>query len=109
MKQLSETVGQPQQNGIAIATSTQQQQQQPPPLALQRHCAEDLASNGEQKQQQTPQQQQQLMQSPTNKSGLQLALTVNGSIGSSSSSSSNFLAQNGKNGSENGKWMFIYI
>ncbi|XP_004517323.1 GTP cyclohydrolase 1 isoform X2 [Ceratitis capitata] len=102
MKQLSETVGQPQQNGIAIATSTQQQQQQPPPLALQRHCAEDLASNGEQKQQQTPQQQQQLMQSPTNKSGLQLALTVNGSIGSSSSSSSNFLAQNGKNGSENG-------
>ncbi|XP_036231644.2 GTP cyclohydrolase 1 isoform X2 [Bactrocera oleae] len=96
MKQLSETVGQQQQNGIATISQQeqQQQQQQQQSTALQRHFAEDLASNGEQKQQQTP---QQLMHSLPNKNSMQLALTVNGSNGSSS-----FLAQNGKNGSENG-------
>ncbi|XP_011206854.2 GTP cyclohydrolase 1 isoform X2 [Bactrocera dorsalis] len=104
MKQLSETVGQQQQNGIATVSQQeqQQQQQQQQSTTLQRHFAEDLASNGEQKQQQTP---QQLMHSLPNKSSMQLALTVNGSNGSicgTSSSGSSFLAQNGKNGSENG-------
>lgn len=101
MKQLSETVSQQQQNGIATI-SQQQQQQQQQSTALQRHFADDLASNGEQKQQQT---QQQLMHSLPNKNSMQLTLTVNGSNGSSSdtgSSSSSFLAQNGKNGRENG-------
>ncbi|XP_053967332.1 GTP cyclohydrolase 1 isoform X2 [Anastrepha ludens] len=89
MKQLSETVSQQQQNGNV---TTGQQQHQLQEQHQQRHYGEDLTSNGDQKQLQT-----QLMQAPPpNKHGLQLALTMNGT-GSSSSSSTN-----GKIGSENG-------
>ncbi|XP_036333456.1 GTP cyclohydrolase 1 isoform X2 [Rhagoletis pomonella] len=101
MKQLSETVGQQQQNGLASTAGQHQVVQQQPPNQ-ERHYGENLTSNGDQKELQTQLQLMQAPAPPPSKHGLQLALTMNGSSGGGGSGGSSS-SSNGKSvGSENG-------